>query len=116
MTSTNTTEVSETTANLPVTVGQAIEQLSQQDPNAKVSKETGTAIARFVGDMLDMGRAIPRGVRGAIMAAYRTFEAGGTNGQVVALLTTANQSIVTAIANGLSAKTDVRDWLRCMTA
>ena len=58
--------------------------------------------------MLDMGSAIPRGVRGAIMAAYRTFEAGGTNGQAVALLTTANQSIVTAIANGLSTKADVR--------
>ena len=108
MTSTNTTAVSETTAKQPATVGQAIEQLSQQDPNAKVSKETGNAIARVVGDMLDMGSAIPRGVRGAIMAAYRTFEAGGTNGQAVALLTTANQSIVTAIANGLSTKADVR--------
>ena len=54
-----------------------------------------------------MGSAVPTESHNTIMAAYRTFEAGGTNNNAFALMQTALQSIDSAVMQGLVSGGDV---------
>ena len=65
------------------------------------------AISGFVTTMQDMGSVISTDVHDAVMAAYRTFEAGGTNSNAFAVMQTALQSIDSVIMQGLVSGGDV---------
>ena len=94
-------------SSLDNTVEQFAQKLAELNQNSRASTEVVDAVTGFVNALLDMGDAIPANVQEAIMAAYRTLEASGVNGDAVALLTTANQNITDAITIRLVSGKDV---------
>ena len=94
--------------NPPVnTAERFVETLAGLNQNAKASSKVADAVSHFVTTMQDMGSAVPTEVHDTIMAAYRTFEAGGTNNNAFAVMQTALQSIDNAIVQGLVSGGDV---------
>jgi hypothetical protein len=84
-----------------------VETLAGLNQNAKASTEAADAVSSFVTTMQDLGSAIPAEVHDAVMAAYRTFEASGTNNSAFTMMQTALQSIDSAIMQGLVSGGDV---------
>ena len=93
------------------TAEQYVEKLAGLNQNAKASAEVADTISSFVTAMQDMGDAIPAEVHDTIMAAYRTFEAGGTNNNAFTVMQTALQSIDSAIGTQLVSGGDVTGLL-----
>ncbi len=88
-----------------------VDMLSRLNQNAKASPAVTDAISNYITTMQDLGDAIPANVQDAVMEAYRTFEADGTNNNALTVIQTALQSIDSAIMQGLQSGTDVTGLL-----